>query len=181
MESEHHIVNLAFKVQSSLFTQVIRHRYTHTHTHTHTLGETKVLCLDQDVGSELWGERTGSVCPIDIYYTQSTYMCYISAWHSIVLYIMWVHMCTLCLPVFVPHSSFSTSLSLSSPLLIQTLHHSWVRPHLTRQSLRGHSEMNHCLQCSVCTRCKYGWTYTALLCRNSELQSELHLAKVQAK
>ena len=68
-------MNLAFKVQSSLFTQLIRHQY----THTHTLEETKVLCLDQDVGSELWGEQIGSVCPIDIYHTQSTYMCYISA------------------------------------------------------------------------------------------------------
>ena len=31
------------------------------HTHTHTLGETKVPCLDEDIGSGLWGELTGTV------------------------------------------------------------------------------------------------------------------------
>ena len=36
------------------------HTHAHTHTHTHTLGETIVPGLDQDVGSGLWGERTGT-------------------------------------------------------------------------------------------------------------------------
>ena len=50
------------KFTSSLFTQPIGHYYTkNNHTNTHTLGEIIVTCLfDQDIGSGLCGERTGT-------------------------------------------------------------------------------------------------------------------------